>query len=407
MTWPAPPIDGITPRGPRWQVPRIDRNNRVLGGVAAAIAHEIGVQPLVIRVAFAALTLVVGWGLLLYVFAWGTLVLLTSSEISPYRPTPKGATSVHRHVAVVLIVVGLIVALGQVTPSGFTSVSWPLGFVLAGGLIAWSRGATDQVDGGLSTVARIIAGIVVAVGGLLAFAALSYSFTQAAVALVFGVAVLGGIVLIAAPSMVRMARSLDDERLDRIRLDERARISAHLHDSVLQTLTLIQQNADDPTRTTQLARRQERELRGWLYGPTAPAPGGLLLGPALESAALEVEALHGVTIDVVAVGDSGDPVPEGGSALIGAAREAMINAARHAQVERIDVFAERRPDGIDVFVRDTGVGFDPGQVANGRKGLSESIAARMERAGGSATIHSEVGQGTEVELALPSTEDAP
>ena len=388
-------------------MPRIDRSNRVVGGVSAAIAAEIGVQPLVIRVAFAALTLVVGWGLLLYVFAWGALVWLTSSEISPYRPQPKGATGIHRHVAIVLIVVGMIIGLSQITPSGFTSFSWPLGFVLAGGLIAWSRGTADQVNGGLSTVARIIAGAVVAVGGLLAFAALSYSFTQAAVALVFTVAVVGGIVLIAAPSMVHMARSLDDERMDRIRLDERARISAHLHDSVLQTLALIQQNTDDPARTAQLARRQERELRGWLYGPTTPAPGGLLLGPALEGVALEVEALHGVDIDVVAVGDSGDPVPEGGSALISAAREAMINAARHAEVDQIDVFAERRSDGIDVFVRDKGVGFDPDHVADGRKGLSESIGGRMERAGGSAIIHSEVGHGTEVELILPTSKAAP
>ena len=220
---------------PRWQTPRVDREDRWVGGVAAAIAKELGVQPLVIRIAFAALTLVVGWGLLLYVASWAALSILGTQRISPYLPEPKGATSTHRHVAIGLIVVGLMIALASITPSSFTSVSWPLGFVLVGGLIAWSRGSNE----GMTTLVRVVAGIAVAVGGLLAFAALSYSPVQALAALVFGIAIVGGITLIAAPSAVQMARSLDDERLDRIRLDERARISAHLHDSVLQTLTLI------------------------------------------------------------------------------------------------------------------------------------------------------------------------
>ena len=383
-------------------MPRIDRNDRLVGGVSAAIAQELGVQALIIRVAFAALTLVVGWGLLLYVFTWVTLTLFSSSQISPYQPLPKGATSTHRHLAIVMVVIGLMIALAQITPSGFTSLSWPLGFVLAGGLIAWSRGNEDEV-GGLSTVARIVAGIAVAVGGIIAFAALSISFTQAIVTLIVGLAIVAGVVLVAAPSVVQMGRSLDDERLDRIRLDERARISAHLHDSVLQTLTLIQQSADDPARTAQLARRQERELRGWLYGPTSTSPDGLLLGPALENAALEIEEMHNVTIDVVAVGDSGEAIGSGGAALLAAAREAMINAAKHAEVHRIDVFVERGPRSIEVFIRDTGIGFDPETIGSRRRGLTESIEARMARAGGSATIHSAIGEGTEIELVLPIT----
>ena len=397
------PTDVTSPGRARWQMPRIDRNDRLVGGVSAAIARELGVQALVIRVAFAALTLVVGWGLLLYVFTWATLTLFSSSQISPYQPIPKGATSTHRHVAIVMVVIGMMVALAQITPSGFTSLSWPLGFVLAGGLIAWSRGTEGEV-GGLSAVARIVAGIAVAAGGIIAFAALSISFTQAIVTLIVGLAIVAGVVLVAAPSMVQMGRSLDDERLDRIRLDERARISAHLHDSVLQTLTLIQQSADDPVRTSQLARRQERELRGWLYGPTSTSPDGLLLGPAIERTALDVEEMHGVTIEVVAVGDSGAPVRTGGDALLAAAREAMVNAAKHSGVDRIDVFIERTPESIEVFIRDTGEGFDTSVVDPKRKGLSESIVARMSRAGGSATIHSEPGAGTEVELVLPIVE---
>jgi signal transduction histidine kinase len=383
----------------RWQTPRIDRNDRWVGGVAAAIAKEIGVQPLVIRAAFIVLALVGGWGLLLYVLTWAWLAIFAPTQISPYHPVPKGATALHRHLGIGMVVVGLMTMLGQLTSSAFTSISWPIGFVFIGALIAWSRGNNEPE--GISIVVRIVAGLAVAIGGLLAFAALSYSLWQAVVALIFGIAIIGGITIIAAPSVLQMARSLDGERLDRIRLDERARISAHLHDSVLQTLTLIQRNAEDPQRASQLARRQERELRNWLYGPDATSPGGVHLGPALEQAAIEVEETFGVQIDVVAVGDNGEPVPGDLVTLIAATKEAMTNAAVHAGVDRIDVFAERTPSGIEIFVRDTGVGFDPLSIDGDRHGVKDSIVARMERAGGVALLHSSPGGGTEVELSLP------
>jgi len=321
------------------------------------------------------------------------------AQISPYTPIPKGATSLHRHLGIGLVVIGLMALLGQLTPSAFTSVSWPIGFVFTGALIAWSRGNNEPQ--GISIVVRIVAGLAVAIGGMLAFAALSYSLWQAIIALIFGIAIIGGITLIAAPSIVQMARSLDGERLDRIRSDERARISAHLHDSVLQTLTLIQRNSDDPQRAAQLARRQERELRNWLYGPTTTAPDGVHLGPALEQAAGDVEETHGVQIDVMAVGDNGEPVPGDLGTLIAATKEAMTNAAVHSGVDRIDVFAERSPIGIEIFVRDTGIGFDPDAIDRDRHGVRDSVVARMVRAGGTATIYSSPGAGAEVELSLP------
>ncbi len=382
-----------------WQTPRIDKNDRWIGGASAAIAREIGVQPLVIRAAFIVLTFVVGWGLLLYVLAWAWLAIFAPTQISPYSPVPKGATSFHRHLGIGLVVIGLMALLGSLTPSAFTSISWPIGFVFTGALIAWSRGNNEPQ--GISIVVRIVAGLAVAIGGILAFAALSYSLWQAIIALVFGVAIIGGITLIAAPSIVQMARSLDGERLDRIRSDERARISAHLHDSVLQTLTLIQRNADDPQRSVQLARRQERELRNWLYGPTTTSPDGVHLGPALEQAASDVEETHGVQIDVVAVGDNGEAVRGDLAALVAATKEAMTNAAVHAGVDRIDVFAERSADKIEIFVRDTGAGFDTEDIDSDRHGVRDSILARMVRAGGSAVLHSSPGAGTEVELSLP------
>lgn len=390
---------------PVWQIPRIDRNERWIGGAASAIAREVGVQPLVIRGAFLALTLVVGWGLVLYVLAWAALTFLTPPQISPYLPTPKGATSLHRHIAIAMVTIGLMAIFGQFAPSSFTSVTWPLGFVLAGALIAWSRGDNSE---GISIVVRILAGLLVAVGGILALAALSdISLLDVVVALVFGLAVIAGVTLIAAPSIVQMARSLDGERLDRIRIDERARISAHLHDSVLQTLSLIQRHSDDPIRTAHLARQQERELRNWLYGPTVTEPDGVHLGPALERAASEVEEKHGVQINVVAVGDTGAAVHGDLTRLIAATREAMTNAAVHSGVPQIDVFAERSPHAIDIFVRDTGKGFSPDSIDPDRHGVAESIVARMQQAGGVATIDSVPGAGTEVELHLPITPHPP
>lgn len=387
-----------------WQIPRIDQNSRLVGGVASAIARELGVQPIVVRVAFA-LTLVVGWGLLLYVVAWGVLSFFAPSQLSPYAPQTKGATSIHRHLAILLIVIGLMVLFAQIAPGSITSFTWPAGFVLAGALIAWSRGTNNE---GISIVVRIVAGLSVAIGGVLAFAALSdVSAVQFLVALVFGLAVIAGVVLIAAPSVVQMAHSLDGERSDRIRLDERARISAHLHDSVLQTLSLIQHNADDPVKTAQLARKQERELRNWLYGSSVTEPGGIRLGPAIEQAATEVEEAHGVQINVVAVGDTGAAVHGDLRRLIAATREAMNNAAVHSGESQIDVFIERLPHAIEIFVRDTGAGFDVDEVASDRRGVSESILGRMRRAGGSATIHSTPGEGTEVELTLPTSPTPP
>jgi signal transduction histidine kinase len=174
-----------------------------------------------------------------------------------------------------------------------------------------------------------------------------------------------------------------------------------LHDSVLQTLTLIQKHADDPKRMAQLARRQERELRSWLYEPTPERPGTVRLGPALESVADAVEHDHGIRVEVVTVGDSTDLNPDSIEALVAATREAVTNAAKHAGVDRVDVFAEARPNAIEVFVRDAGNGFDVNTIPTDRHGIRQSINDRMERHGGSATIFSEAGMGTEVELYLP------
>jgi signal transduction histidine kinase len=217
----------------------------------------------------------------------------------------------------------------------------------------------------------------------------------AAVALVAVVTATVG--MLTAPWVMRLARSLSFERAARIREQERAELAAHLHDSVLQTLALIQKRAGDPRAVAGLARRQERELRSWLLKRPRESEEDSVAG-ALERAAADVEELHGVPIEVVTVGDA--PLNGGLEALVQAAREAMTNAAKFAGSERVDLYAEVEDDRVEVFVRDRGVGFEVDAIPDDRRGVRDSIIARMERHHGRAAVKSSHGEGTEVELVM-------
>lgn len=201
------------------------------------------------------------------------------------------------------------------------------------------------------------------------------------------------------PRFVRLGRNLNFERAARIREQERAEVAAHLHDSVLQTLALIQKRSGDAGAVAALARRQERELRRWLFDRhyERSREGDSMKG-RLEEAAAEVEELHGVPIEAVIVGDG--PLDERREALVQAAREAMTNAAKFARCGQVDLYAEIGPQHVEAYVRDRGVGFQLQEVPPDRRGVRESIIARMSRHGGSAAVHSAPGEGTEVELAL-------
>lgn len=388
---------------PRWQVPPLSRDERILGGVCHALATELGVGPLAVRLSFVILVLAGGWGLVFYGLTWMYLAWAgpSAAEAAAYVPEPKAASLQHRYVALGLVVGGLILSLRTLGFGFVDEIVFPVGFVLTGVLIAWNR---QQTEGGVGAAVRISAGVLVAAGGMIAVAALNVDSWEALRLLAIMVVVLLGLSLVLGPSVARIGTELDDERQERVRADERARVAAHLHDSVLQTLTLIQKHSDDPKRMAQLARRQERELRSWLYEPSPERPGTIRLGPALDEVADAVEHDHQVRVEVVTVGDSLDLRPESIEALVSATREAITNAAKHAEVDRIDVYAEHRTNSIEVFVRDAGIGFDPDGVADDRHGIRQSIRARLERHGGRATIFSEPGQGTEVELYLPLNE---
>ncbi len=240
-------------------------------------------------------------------------------------------------------------------------------------------------------------GVTLVLAGGFAFLWANGALRPAGETVLTGLAVLIALALIFAPSWRRLARSLAAERTERIRSQERADVGAHLHDSVLQTLSLIQRSAEDPKRVAALARRQERELRGWLAGGDSRERGERLAG-ALETAAAEVEATAGGTVEIVAVGDCSLDEPAG--AVVGAAREAMLNAAKFAGQAPVSVYAELSDERIKVFVRDRGAGFDPAAVPPARRGVRESIIGRMRRAGGGATVRALPGGGTEVEIAI-------
>jgi len=207
---------------------------------------------------------------------------------------------------------------------------------------------------------------------------------------------LAGLAVVLAPWLHRSRNALNQARAEKVRADARADMAAHLHDSVLQTLALIQRHADDPKAVQQLARRQERELRNWLYGDEAE---NTTFKAALVAAGTEVEDERGIPVEIVVVGDceTSDAV----QALVRAAREAMVNAAKHSGADKIDVYAEVDDDTVEIFVRDRGAGFDLDAVGEDRMGVKGSIINRMERHGGAATVRSRPGNGTEVRLEIP------
>jgi signal transduction histidine kinase len=254
-----------------------------------------------------------------------------------------------------------------------------LGLMLTGAIFLLRAGARSRLPG----IVLVMAGAVVVLQHLG-----SHSGTVVAPG-----ALAGALLLVLGPWAWRLAR----ERSERIRLAERAEIAARVHDSVLQTLALVQRDADDPARVRALARRQERELRRWLYG--SGYGDATTLADALAEAAADVEEAHGVRVELAASGDV--PFNDELSPVVLAAREALTNAAKHSGADEISVYAEVDADRVAVYVRDRGAGFDRSVVTTDRRGIAESIEARMQRAGGSATIVSSPGEGTEVELTMP------
>lgn len=385
--YPDPPGPGVRNNGrvsTRTAIPRAYRETRGrwIGGVAVGLADHLGWPVAAVRAAFLVLTFFGGIGVVAYAAYWAVL---------PARDDDESDTA--RLLAFAALVVGGFLL---VPTNPWMQVGLPLAVIALGATVVWTRvapGRRPRPDG-LQWTALLL-GVLLVILGVIGVAATGLGLRSVLNVAAVAILLVVGVGLIAMPWIAGLYRELTNERQERVRSQTRAELATQVHDSVLQTLTLIRQHAEDPEQVVRLARAEERHLRSWLYEPSGDPEQ--TLSAALAAAAARVEADHPVTVEVVCVGDAG--LDDRGRALVAAASEAVLNAARHAG-GAISLYAEVDDDGIGVFVRDRGAGFDLQTVPVDRKGVSESMIGRMQRAGGSCAIRSD-GRGTEVALSLP------
>ncbi|MGC0365177.1 signal transduction histidine kinase [Rhodococcus sp. 27YEA15] len=405
----APTKNGVAvPGGVALRTLERRSGGRIVGGVAGGIADHLGVDALKVRVAFAIFAAMVGSGIVAYGLLW--------IFVSAGSDTEK-ASAAERQRAYGLVALGLggAVALSWLFSGTAGSVIGPFFVVAVGAALVWREFDSDgpRTVIGLPqrptvlTWARVVGGATLIILGLAVVVLAQVDLDALRSSLLAVVVTLIGAGLLTVPLWLRMWRALGAERAARIRNDEREEIASHLHDSVLQTLALIQKQADNPQEVARLARGQERELRRWLFSGGESDHTSLTEG--LTIIAGEVEDQHGVTVRPVTVGDvqlEGEGVENGMpkeafTALLGATREALVNSAKHSGEKEINLFAEVERDQVSVFVRDRGVGFDVDAVPEDRQGLAKSIRGRIERRGGRVVIRSTVGKGTEVRVHMP------
>lgn len=402
--------------------------SRVIAGVCAGLASHLGWPVKLVRIGMVLAALAGGAGVAFYAWLW---IMVPTADESARSTSPRPASPIAPAVSApgaaplgsvwsrvpavpfgkeILLGAGLLLAAG-ILIARLLGLDVPLGTlipaaaILGGAAIAWmqldetrraglvDKTKADQAGGW----ARLAAGLALVVAGVLVMVSGSGSWEQTWLALLSSVAVLGGVALVLLPWGLKFWRDLETERAGRVRATERAEIAAHLHDSVLQTLALIQRRAGNEHDVVRLARAQERELRGWLYRDPAKEAGQL--SAAIKAAAADVEDAQGQAVEVVSVGDCA--MTERHEALVQAAREAMLNAARHGG-GAVSVYLEVADGAAEVFVKDRGPGFDPETVPGDRLGVRESIVGRMSRHGGTAIISSSP-DGTEVRLRLPAS----
>jgi signal transduction histidine kinase/phage shock protein PspC (stress-responsive transcriptional regulator) len=394
-----------------------------LGGVCTGLARHLGWPLMVIRIAFVALATFQFIG----VIAYGALWLLMPPESTAKAPglesasraglrdpsKPKRRIDWGMLLALGALGVGLLWIM-QNTGLGISSqLFWPVAFACAGAALVWRQADSEQqkrwraeaggkawlapfvARGGWPALVRVIVGLGLVGAAFGIVIAQQGQISHLPEVMAMTMLALAGLAIVLAPWLHRSRSALNQARAEKVRADARADMAAHLHDSVLQTLAMIQRQADDPKAVQKLARRQERELRNWLYGDELHEA---TLKAALTAAAAEVEDERGVPVELVTVGDC--DTSEEIQALVRATREAMVNAAKHSGADKIDVYAEVDEDAVEVFIRDRGQGFDVDAVAEDRMGVKGSIIDRMARHGGTATIRSAPGDGTEVRLEI-------
>lgn len=377
--------------------------DRVLVGVCGGVARRYGIDAYVVRIAVLLLTLTGGLGVVLYLLGWAVSEGPADVAGQPDAGAPVVPT---RSLAVVAATGGLLMTARNIGVWPGDALMVPAVVVASGSALMWYRGRETHPDGdplervlhGRVTPLRSLGGVALALAGVVALAAGGVRVAQLPAALAALAMALAGAAVLVGPYIGRLTTELRDEERARIRDQERNDMAAHLHDSVLQTLALMQRAAADPRRMVMLARRQERELRSWLYDVRASAAAGSLSVRA-EAIAAEVELDHGLPVDLVVVGDV-DVSPKV-EALLLAVREATVNAAKHSEADLVSIYVEVEPHNVTAFVRDKGIGFAPAEIGDDRRGIAMSIRDRIERVGGRAVLDSARGAGTEWELVVP------
>jgi signal transduction histidine kinase len=395
---------------------RRDPDDRLAGGVAAGLGAWRGFSPTTVRIVLAVAALISqGWAVPFYVLGW-LLLPVRGQQASIASRAKHDSRGVALALALASVLGVFLFLAGAFNNSAIETYGWPQVISVAGLTLIW-RNAPDDERAGMRRLVEPLGGhgsaksvrratrlrfagaaVLLAVGFGWLFSL--HGGTQLLKPLGGFLFVAAGLVLLFGPWWLRIARDLVVERQARARAEERADIAAHMHDSVLQTLALIQRRAEDPQAVVQLARAQERDLRSWLFEGRAPGDADISsFAEGIRQIQRDVEARHGVPVEVVTVADC--PLDEHLSALLAAAREATVNAAKWSGAAVISVYAEAEPDKVNVAVRDRGKGFDPAVVPGDRKGVAESIHGRMTRHGGEATVQSAPGEGTKVTLTMP------
>jgi signal transduction histidine kinase len=426
--WDHGPFGPPWHRGPFWMRRRggtggplrRDLADRIAGGVASGVAAWRGIDVNKVRIAFVLAAVVsVGFLVPLYVVAW-LLIPAAGQDRSIGSKARSDSRGIRLAIGLASVLILVLIAVGAFDESWLTGWAWPQVFSVAGLVLIWRNAPADEqatlrhyleplaaADSGKrerrrrwGSALRLTAAGVLLVGGVgwLFSAHMSLALLRPLGGVVL---VIAGIVLFLGPWWLRIARDLVLERQAKVRAEERVDIAARVHDSVLQTLALIQRRADDPQKVIQLARLQERELRSWLFEGRAPneADADMTFAAGVRQIQADVEARYGVPVEAVTVGDC--KLDENLSALLAAAREATVNAAKWSGAGVISVFAEVEPTEVSLVVRDRGCGFDPEAIPEDRKGLAESVRGRMTRRGGTATVSTAVGEGTKVSLTMP------
>jgi signal transduction histidine kinase len=434
--WECPPPGGSWEPGPPWASHRHHRirhphqwrslrrspDNRVLGGVCGALSHATGIDVTWVRIGFVLLTLMSsGFGLLAYFALW-LLIPLEGETTNILSRAVSDRRGIRLLIALVpvLIVVQFVISSLHAGYIGF--IGWPTILAVGIGVIIWRNAADSErkflesdvapIFGGDSQhrsrrmlVLRVALGVALAIAGAVCLLEAKHPNLASLRPIAGALLLLAALVVILGPWWLGMLRDLIAERQARARAEERAQMAAHVHDSVLQTLALIQRSADDPQHVVRLARSQERELRAWLFEGRPPGAVGEDAKTLAEGVGLlqrQVEEDHGIAVQVVLVGDC--PLDDSLCALLDAAKEATVNAAKWSGADQVSLYAEVERDSVMLYVRDRGRGFDPDAVPENRQGIAQSIKARVERFGGRAVIRSAPGEGAEVELSISRRE---